>query len=383
MPALVSRRPISLQPGERITTPVLDVDPQTAMLVLRLKRPTGVTPLAWPAGATLQTRLVLVVDGVEYAATGQVTGGMRAPRNGRDRAEYVLTFEPPWGFFGQEGPPRRIGQTARQAVRAYCEVIPLRGAITTEMDAETLILPAPAVPFHGSVAFHNASSAGETDGDGTLSVSHTISSGTDRAVFVSGGHGDDASAVSSTYAGNAMTSLWFLERGAPLKNAAFRLAGDANVPTGAQTAQMVFTAADSFVQHIGVISMTGVDGTTPVGTPATGGSTTGSPSVTVSSPSADSLVVDTVTTDYDGGSRTVGADQTARITPTSIYSIYTLGSSQLGSAGGAMTWTFSGGAFEYAIGWDQGAVEFKPVSAGGTVPIPVAMRSYQQRRVVV
>jgi len=60
MPALVSRRPISLQPGERITTPVLDVDPQTAMLVLRLKRPTGVTPLAWPAGATLQTRLVLV-----------------------------------------------------------------------------------------------------------------------------------------------------------------------------------------------------------------------------------------------------------------------------------------------------------------------------------
>jgi len=40
-------------------------------------------------------------------------------------------------------------------------------------------------------------------------------------------------------------------------------------------------------------------------------------------------------------------------------------------------------AIDHATTGDQGAVEFKPVSAGGTVPIPVAMRSYQQRRVVV
>lgn len=374
MPTLIPRQPIRLRPeiaGGRTKTSDISVDPQTATLTVRLQRPTTAAPLDWPTTARIKVRLVLVVDGVEYAAVSHAVGGVRQDKRGEEATEYTLSYTPPWGFFGERTPQsrtRRIGETATQSVRAFCE---LEGNAETLLTLESAIAPAPDVSFHGSVAFGAASAAAESDagggGDGSVSVSHTAG-GTDRAVFLAGCHGDNSSASSATYAGTSATQMWRLTRGAPLTNIGHRLAGDANVPTGAQTATVSFTAVDDYLTYIGVISMTGVHATTPVGTPATGGSATGNPSVTVASTTADGLVVDAMTTDYNS-TITVGTNQTQRFAPTPAFEVDLRGSSQAGSAGGVMTWTFSGGSFEYAIGWDLGAVEFKAAAGGAAISV--------------
>lgn len=214
-----------------------------------------------------------------------------------------------------------------------------------------------------AVAFDAATVVLETSGDGVVSLTHT-STGTNRAVFA-GNHGAIAgtapASTSITYGGTGMTEMWDFQHDTSWGQAGYRLAGQA---TGAQTVTSTLAAAvdDHF---LGVISMTGVDQTTPVGTPVTNSATSAtSRSATVTDAAADDLIVDQLGEYWaSGGAPTVGADQTVRNSSggsgVSLHD-YFRQSTQPGTADDVMSWSWTG-ATQCSIG----AVAFKAAGGGG------------------
>jgi hypothetical protein len=229
-----------------------------------------------------------------------------------------------------------------------------------------------------AVEFTAATSVQEIGGDGVVSLSHTAT-GTNRGVFAgvswSNALAGDGS-TSMTYAGNAMTEMWDLlhSTAAGVQNAGYRLAGDANIPTGAQTVTSDLVSAEPTRVFLGVISMQGVDGTTPVGTAATAEGTAGPATVTVGSVTATDMVVDNLGVVQAGGMPTVGAGQTLQWDEEHVGNAqFAGGSTQLGSDGGVMSWTMSAEDF-----WLIGAVAFKAAASGPTIPELAAARAYGQ-----
>lgn len=305
----------------------------------------------------------MLVDGVEHKCEGSVSGGVRTSvLSGQDIKEYVLAWVPTYGFFGtRSGTPKRLGE-GKTTVSGRIDVERVGGNIDTEV---TLIIEtdsAPSMAFHSSAAFDTATDAQELTGDGVLSLSHTAG-GSDRGAF--GGVAWTAGASSSTsltYGGTGMTEVWDVTDGTFYFTAGYHWPGGSTLPTGSQTAtSTVNTTPDDHTLTIN--SMTGVHQTTPVGTQqtATGGST--SQTVTVGSVGADDLVVDhLLVTDPTG--ITIGADQTQRSTEaTAGHSMYN--STQLGSSGGVMSWSWTNNAINIL-----GAIAFKPVAAGGAALLP-------------
>lgn len=308
------------------TKPVL-LAPQTSQLVLTLLH---------SVGAPVRTRIVLDVDGVEY----RVSGCTAVHPN---RVPYRLCYTLPHGFFGDRAFTRRLGEQYNR-VRAWLEMEWLGGVVSAVPQLRQLLAPAPPWAFHSSVAFDAATDAQETNGDGTLSLSHTAA-GDNRAAFALGGWTQGALASTSlTYNAVGMTELWDILQADRIGNAGYRLAG---IPTGAQTVTHVVTST-SGDQALAVVSLTGVDQTTPVGTPeSASGAAATSASVTVAGVGADDLVVDAITTDNgDGVAPVVGANQTQRTTehPAWVGSFHAT-SSQAGADGGVMSWTFSSRRF--------------------------------------
>ena len=343
------------------------VPPLTAEIKLRVQRPTTLAPLVWDSSGVVEVSLVMVIDGQEHRCAGRVSGGIKLNKLGEEIPEYVLTYKPTKILQG--GVCRRLGELATTTPStAYVRLERISGiANTTLISAEVIEAPRPEWIPHNSVAFDAATDGNETGGDGVMSITHTAA-GSDRAAFASNGNGAGTpqASTSITYAGNAMTEMWDLGPFATyFRTAGYRLAGAANVPTGAQT--ITSTLAGAADEHaMGVITMTGVDSTTPVGTAATA---TGvfpdvSATVTVGSVGADDLVIDGLFIGDAGSTSptaTAGADQTGR-NAEPILTFEWLGqSSQPGTAGGVMSWACSAGT----DGWAIGAVAFKPAAAGG------------------
>jgi len=341
-----------------VSVPVA-LDPRTASLEVRLRRPTTLNPLAWDATGRVEISLVIVVDGVEYRCVGSTSGGIRLAGDGTDAAEYVLRYEPPCGFFGaREGRPRRLGEGA-VSYQARVEVRLLRGAAATDVLVMSEALPAPAMPFHSSVAFDAASSAIEAFGDGVISFSHTAT-GANRAAFMLVGSRGDALTPDPTYAGGGGTPTlitgWDIA-GVPFVNMkGYSVVAPA---TGAQTVTSDLTDTSTSDHFLGVVTMTGVDQTTPVGTAVFDGpGFEASPvSVTVASVGADDLVVDGLVSQ---AVPTVGADQTSRASQDGSFPSHWRISTQPGTAVGVMSWTYTGGTSRLL-----GAVAFKQAAAGG------------------
>jgi hypothetical protein len=357
--------------GQFITTSPVTVDPLTDEITFTMDK--------WSSGGRVEISLVAVVDGQEHRATGRCSAGA---------GDYKLAFQIPV-MFGEKAreyirtaprnpdgtvdgvPLTRLGETAKETLEAFVEFRLLEGTVSTTLrSAVTTESPAPTIDRHkNSVAFNAQSSAQEFGGDGVLSVSHTAA-GTGRAVFAgssTGGDGGFGTATSITYGGVAMTELWDLginAGGGGLQDigcAGYQLAGDGNIGTSAAT--VTSTRSTGAGDHvITVMSMTGVDSATPVGTPQTASSNTftaDDSTVTVADVGADDLVVDRLS--MGAQNPTIGADQTQRTAVTGAgWSGRNRVSTQPGTAGGVMSWTFTDRIFVY------GAVAFKAaVAAGG------------------
>lgn len=210
------------------------------------------------------------------------------------------------------------------------------------------------------VAFGSATSAQELSGDGVLSLTHT-ENGANRAAFAGVGiiaTNAEQNSTGVTYGGTAMTEMTDTPVGFNTGQATYRLAG---IATGAQTVTSTIVDTTPFTHFLGVISMTDVDQTTPVGTPVSATGTLSPATVTVGSVGADDLVVDNLMLGGALAAPAIGADQTQRYTESEAPNGGEgRGSTQPGTAGGVMSWTF---ALNPIDGWGIGAVAFKPAAA--------------------
>jgi hypothetical protein len=194
----------------------------------------------------------------------------------------------------------------------------------------------------------------------TISWSHTASGSNRLATAGFGAGGASIPAITAaTYGGAAMTQSGTLSDGsAGVRVSIYHYIAPA---TSSQTIQFDFSTAA--YGCAGSVSFTGVDQTTPTGTAATN-TAAGTTSVTVTAGgvAADDMVLDCVK-DYTG-IPVVGADQTERWNGNDgTFGEYAAGSTQLGTAGGAMSWTRT----PAPDNWTIVAVAIKAAAAGGVV----------------
>jgi len=355
---LIVNQPIALS----ASTPVIVVAPvpigaETESIIIRLRRATSLSPLAWVKSAKLRITISVMIDGIEYICQGSTSGGIRKDRFGADAPEYTLTYGLPV-VMTPDG-ARRIGQIGKN-ITASVRVERLGGDISSEiLSFSTTEAPPPIWELRHSVAYDTASSASEEYGDGVVSVTHTTSViGSNVAAFAGvTNYGGPAYNGAVTFNAVAMTELWDTVYLTEHGGAGYRIAGQA---TGAKTVTSTLTGSPG-QQILGVISMTEVHQTTPVGTAATATGTTNAPSVTSADAAADDLVVDNLAA-FSDGAATVGASQTQRYGVVLSALARGHGSTQAGVDGGVMSWSIGAGTI---YGWILGAVAFKPAAAGG------------------
>lgn len=374
MPELVRQRvSLGLDAGSRYTSLDFALPALTDVIEVRLARPTTLRPLAWNVAGRVRISIIIVVDGVEHRCDGSATGGIRSSLlgSGEEIAESVLSYNPTWGFFGARGgSTKRLGETSRSEYKARVELTLLSGSVETVVKVTATESPAPAVLFHSSVAYDNSTSAKEEGGDGVISFSHTAT-GSDLGIFVGGGSADASgpnSSTGATYDGTSLTEAWDLTWGSFSGVYGYHWPGGSSPPTGTVTVTQTTSTTSPERHACGVISMTGVDQTTPVGTAVSANGSTSPATVTVTGLATDGMVVDTMLTDFNS-TITVGADQTQWETQTPSFggvSVHFRQSTQSSNDGGVMSWTL-GGSSSNGIGWGMGAIEFKPVTAGGGV----------------
>jgi hypothetical protein len=367
MAEIVATRSIMLAPevaDSIITTPVA-IGPQTAWIQARLLRPTTLAPLAWDASGVAQVAIVVTHDGIEYRLTGRVSGGIRRTRTGGEHAEYILTYEMPWGFFDARGGiTRRLGETKVATYTAHLEMILLAGVVTTEATVTSVEAPAPSREFRSSVAFQNASTSREDAGDGVFSYNHT-SSGTDPAVFVGvawGGEPPMPDSTSVTYGGASMAEKWDTEDAVSNYRAlaGYTLAGQAS---GSQAVLSTLASGGLDSHIVGTISVTGVDSGTPTGTAVTARGNSTTPSATVSDTDPDGMVVADIISDQNPAP--TGTGHTSQWQNAFGTDFFSEGSTRASSDGADMAWTQTSGV------WVEGAIEFKPAAEApaGTKPM--------------
>ena len=355
---IVENQPIFLnQSISKYKTIEANIDPLAEKIIVKLKRPTTANPLNWDESSTTKVNIVVDLNGTEYRTTGQARGGIHS-RNGVESEYYSLSYTLPWGFFGaMGGRTKRLGETELGNYTAKVELELLSGSIETFVELHYDIAPAPDVLFHNSAAFDNTSSATENDGDGVVSLTHT-SAGNDRAILAVTTVADAPSSCAITYGGTGMDERWF-----ETVDGEFWFwegATDTGQATGAQTVTANCPGGDYFSHHLGVVSLTGVDQTTPTGTIAENDGTNNSPTVTASGVASDDLIIDALFTDYNG-TITVGADQIQRVSEVGEGFENFRMSTQSGTDGGVMSWSL-GGSSEYGFGWFIKAVPFNAVA---------------------
>jgi len=370
MAELIASRSVTLNAqNPRLQSPTVPLGQLTSSITVKLRRPTTAQPLNWNANSTIRVSLVLLVDGVEYRAVGQVSGGIRLDRDGGEIPEYSLTYNPTVLFgdkareyiktaipdqdgFYNDVPLNRLGELG-STVQGYLLLERVRGTINTVITiAATTEAQAPTVRTKNSVAFDAASTVYEGNGDGVVSVSHT-SSGSDRGVAAhvsTMDFGENPGNSSVTYGGTGMTERWDLAIATYYGIAGYTLLGQS---TGAQTVTATANSTSPTDHALGVISFTGVGS---VGTAATQTGNSSTASVTVSGVESDGMVVDSFINESLGVS-SVGADQTQRNNLDGSFAT-ARSSTQPGTAGGVMSWNFPSSG-----NWGIGAIEFKPVAS--------------------
>lgn len=221
----------------------------------------------------------------------------------------------------------------------------------------------------------NAKGANTTAANGLTIPAVVVSAGSNLALFIGVSHSGATPLALNTITRNGQghVAIWdatFLTN--------FRGAGAYILNPTVGTFDVVIDLAgvgnvDELIAW--AVPLVGVDQTTPVGTPATASSASGSPSATPGSVGVDDLLIDSWYTDWTAASgdlHAAGANQTTLIEhQVTAITLYQLGSSQSGADGGAMTWTFGGGApsgFGSALGWAGGAVAFKPAAVVVAAP---------------
>jgi len=340
------------------------------MVRARLLLPTSEQVVGWDKDGIVQVTLVVTRDGVEHRYRGgKMRGGIyRHYRTGDEIPEYTFSVTPTVGYWGKrEGFPKRMGEVAQTSFTVHVELECMAGVVDTVLTVDAEAEEAEKIPFHSSISIDAKSSAEEVPASGTtLSVSHT-SSGTNRAAWACSHGSNDPrpSGSTMTFDGVAMTEQGDLATGGSYARlAAYSIAGQG---TGALTVENTMTGVAGGEQTLVVVSLNGVDQSTPTGTANTASGTATPATVTVASVGSTDLVMDAVFNDFT--TLTVGADQTEEQRESvSAYSFMVLAaSSQLGTAGGVMSWTL-GGTSSYDLGWAQVAVAFKEAAAGGADP---------------
>lgn len=219
-----------------------------------------------------------------------------------------------------------------------------------------------------AAAFDAATSAEEEAGDGTISLSHTAGGSSERAIFAGVGASVNSGVRHSntlTYGGSGMTEDWDAFDNATTGNlcSGYHLAIGGTL-TGSQTVTNALTGAGGTLDYhtLAVVSFTGVDQTTTVGTPqfnAEDTPDTSSPvNHTVTGLAAGDIVVDHLMPLCTGTPAKENAAQTERTSQNSGDAVKFMRVSTREDGSGAMGWTMTG-----LVGAMHGAIAFK-ASAG-------------------
>ncbi len=210
----------------------------------------------------------------------------------------------------------------------------------------------------------DARTVGSSASTNSLSISHTTGSGNSRLMLVmvtTGLASGTLPTVSGiTYGGQNLSLVDAISNGSTVRSEIWRLV---NPPSGSSNAVISLSTSNPVTAT--VITYTGVDQTTPLGTSVTGGSGKGNAfSLTVAS-APNELIVDSFAVDGDGNqtapSPSVGSGQT--LLESLKPAIYLNGSvsSKPGVASTTMSWSWSGNKQQPA----GVAVSIKPASGGG------------------
>jgi len=233
-----------------------------------------------------------------------------------------------------------------------------------------------------AIAFDAQVSKTDLTQPSSVTQSHTVT-GSNTYLFVHWGltAGTVGNVTACTYNGVSMgTALWSIQpTGHGLRSVGFGLKGAA---TGAHNVVGTISGANDGVT-VTIVSYTGVDQTTPIGTVVTansGAGTSASASITVSSATGE-LVLGGVIIGNAATSITIGAGQTQRSAANLIVSNGehdNRADEEAGAASVTHSWTWTG-----ATDWVLGGFPLKPAGGAAATSRPVfpqPRRFYSYRR---
>jgi hypothetical protein len=235
---------------------------------------------------------------------------------------------------------------------------PSEGAVEPRNHAGKL-----AAPLSSATITVDSTSSGRFSGDASLS--HTTGTGQNRLMLVgiSVSEASNPPSINATYGGQTLSFAGssFLDD----SGSGVYIYSLINPPSGTHTVHIDYSSSPDWGSVVGVMTFTGVDQTTPLGsyTGAIGDSTT--PSVNVSS-AAGELVFDTFMEDWGPRTAWVGSNQSQRWNNNDGGDDWAGGGSTEPGAGSvAMSWSLN-----YHSPWAIGAVSIKP--AEEPTPTPTA-----------
>ena len=224
-----------------------------------------------------------------------------------------------------------------------------------------MALLAAAAPAEADIGVDSVSSAQVNTGQNSGTVSHTTSAGNDRLMIVGVSiNNDDFETVTSvTYDGVALTLVGTEAQSDDARIEIWRLIAQ---PTGTANVVVNFSAGLDESAVFGVMTFTGVDQTTPLGTFVSNDGDSGTASVTASS-TAGELVLDVVAAE-NADALTAGSGQTDRwnLSGNSSPNVFGAGSTEPGAGSVTMSWSL-----QDSDDWAIGAVPIKPETTPPTV----------------
>ncbi|MEO5714797.1 MAG: SdrD B-like domain-containing protein [Luteolibacter sp.] len=214
----------------------------------------------------------------------------------------------------------------------------------------------------------DARSIGSNASTNSLAVAHTTGGGSNRLMLVMVSTGIASGSLPTvsgiTYGGQSLTQVNAISNGTTVRSEIWKLV---NPPSG--TSNAVISLSSSNPVTATVITYTGVDQTTPLGTSVTAGSGKSNASSVVVTSASNELVVDGFAVDGDGSNTaptpTAGSGQA--ILESLKPAIFLNGSvsSAAGASSTTMSWSWSGVKQQPA----HVAVAIKPAGAAGTISV--------------
>ena len=205
----------------------------------------------------------------------------------------------------------------------------------------------------------DAVSSGTTSGGSSITISHTIGSGSDRLMLVGVSMNNDGyeTVTGVTWNGTALTPVGTEANDDDARVEIWRLVAPS---TGTHNVVVTFSAALEQEAHAGVVTFTGVDQTTPLGAFVSDNHDSSTPA-TVDIPSASGeLVFGVVASEYEGLTASSGQDERWNL---AVSSTYGAGGT---AAGAAPTVTMSWN-LDAAQHWAMGGVSIKPSGSSGPI----------------